>query len=192
MKEDKMLQALELIKNGVTAVGLLIESFLEAGYGASLSDMDRAYYKTLSKKAEAEAVKGEKQKFYNLVYRLKRDGLIESKNRDKLRLTNKGKILLGKLRIKLKISLPVTKYKKGPPNNRVTVVAFDVPEAERKKRKWLSVVLKNLDFNLIQKSVWIGKTKLPEEFLDDLRGLKMLSYVEIFEITKHGSLEQIS
>ena len=187
-----MLQALELIKNGVTAVGLLIESFLEAGYGASLSDMDRAYYKTLSKKAEAEAVKGEKQKFYNLVYRLKRDGLIESKNRDKLRLTNKGKILLGKLRIKLKISLPVTKYKKGPPNNRVTVVAFDVPEAERKKRKWLSVVLKNLDFNLIQKSVWIGKTKLPEEFLDDLRGLKMLSYVEIFEITKHGSLEQIS
>ena len=44
---------------------------------------------------------------------------------------------------------------------------------------------------MLQKSVWIGKTILPEELLDDLERLNLLSYVEIFAITKTGTIKQL-
>jgi hypothetical protein len=195
MKEEKTLKILELIKDGVETASVLIEAFLSAGYGASMRDMDRAIDKALSRRAQESQEREERQRFYNLVYRLKRDGLIENKHLGEIRLTTKGEGLLVKLRLKSKNSLPPPKYKKesgGKNENRVTVVAFDVPEKERQKRHWLVSALKNLDFNLVQKSVWIGKTKIPKEFLKNLNDLRMVSYVEIFEITKTGSLKQIS
>jgi len=44
---------------------------------------------------------------------------------------------------------------------------------------------------MIQKSVWVGKIALPEEFLRDLHRLQLISYVEIFEVTRAGSLKHI-
>jgi len=190
-KGDKTLTILELIKNGIEGISLLTEAFLSAGYGASFYDIDRAFDKALSRRAGAETTKEDKQRFYNLIYKLKEDGLITKEGFKKISLTNKGKDLLKKLLFRSKRSLPSPKRYKKENINKIIVVTFDVPEKERRKRKWLTSVLTNLNFNLIQKSVWIGKTRLPEEFLSDLRNLKMLGYVEIFEITRSGSLKQI-
>src|SRR3990172_4751526 len=44
---------------------------------------------------------------------------------------------------------------------------------------------------MIQKSVWSGKTKLPQEFISQLHELNLLSYVEIFTISKTGSLKKL-
>ena len=44
---------------------------------------------------------------------------------------------------------------------------------------------------MIQKSVWIGKVKIPKEFLDDLFKLRLIDYIEIFEISKAGSLKNL-
>jgi hypothetical protein len=44
---------------------------------------------------------------------------------------------------------------------------------------------------MVQKSLWLGKVKIPEEFLVDIRKLSLLDYVEIFEITKTGSLKNL-
>jgi hypothetical protein len=52
--------------------------------------------------------------------------------------------------------------------------------------------LKNLGFRMIQKSVWVGKVTLPEDFLSDLRQLNLISCVEIFEVNKAGSLRHIT
>lgn len=76
-------------------------------------------------------------------------------------------------------------------DRRSTIVAFDVPERFKEKRHWLRSVLKNLGLRMVQKSVWLGKVKIPREFIDDLKKLKILDFVEIFGITKGGTLEEV-
>ena len=44
---------------------------------------------------------------------------------------------------------------------------------------------------MIHKSVWIGKEKIPQELIIDLEELKILNFVEIFEVTKQGTLKKV-
>ena len=92
------------------------------------------------------------------------------------------------LKVKEK-SIPIVKseYKKIP-NEKFTIVIFDIPEVKRNKRDWLRECLKNLDFSLVQRSVWIGKAKIPKEFIDDIFELKLGKYIHIFEVSKSGTL----
>ncbi|MBI2635441.1 MAG: CRISPR-associated endonuclease Cas2, partial [Parcubacteria group bacterium] len=71
------------------------------------------------------------------------------------------------------------------------VVIFDIPEKQKHKREWLRGQLQDLGFKMIQKSVWMGKRKFPKEFLEDIRDLKLLAYVEIFSVTKTGSMRPL-
>jgi hypothetical protein len=45
---------------------------------------------------------------------------------------------------------------------------------------------------MIHQSVWVGKGEIPEDFVKDLGNLNILEFVEIFEISKTGSLNKIS
>lgn len=73
----------------------------------------------------------------------------------------------------------------------ITIVAFDIPERERRKRGWLRECLKLFDFTVLQKSVWIGRRRLPEGFIHALRERGLLKYVQIFAITRTGTIEEI-
>lgn len=84
-----------------------------------------------------------------------------------------------------------SRHLSADPSNELKIVSFDIPERDRGKRAWLRAVLKNLKFIKIQESVWAGKVELPEEFFVALRMLGLLTYVEIFAVTKAGSLRQI-
>ncbi len=84
----------------------------------------------------------------------------------------------------------ISNYSKAS-GNQLIIFAFDIPEHYRQKRAWLRAVLRNLGLKMLQKSVWIGRTKIPEIFLDDLRRLKMINYIEILAISKSGSLRQV-
>ena len=44
------------------------------------------------------------------------------------------------------------------------IVAFDIPECERRKRVWLRSALKNIGFNLIQKAYGPEKSKYRNNF----------------------------
>ena len=48
-----------------------------------------------------------------------------------------------------------------------------------------------LEFKMIQRSVWIGKSKIPDQFLKDLRAVGLIETVEIFEVGKSGSLRYL-
>src|SRR3989344_2266184 len=87
-------------------------------------------------------------------------------------------------------SLPESKYPIQE-KDELKIIIFDIPEAEKRKRAWLRSVLRNLEFTMIQKSVWSGKTKLPQEFISQMHKLNLLSYVEIFTISKTGSLKKL-
>ena len=86
--------------------------------------------------------------------------------------------------------MPVPFYAKER-NDAFVIIAFDIPEKERGRRSWLREALRNLGMKMVQKSVWMGKVKIPEAFLNDLRSFHLVDYVEVFEITKTGSLEHL-
>ena len=131
----------------------------------------------------------EKQRFRSLLSRLKRQGFIDQGER--LRITKKGLKKLFLIREKKKFSSRRISYE-SKKDSTVRVVIFDIPECERHKRVWLRAALLALEFSLCQQSVWIGKSKIPKKFLKDLRDREMLSYIQIFEVTKEGSLERMS
>ena len=91
--------------------------------------------------------------------------------------------------------MPINSYNdsksRSKNDDRLIIVIFDIPERERRKRAWLRLALKNIGLKLIQRSVWMGKVQIPKEFLDDIRELHLVNFVEIFEITKSGSLNQV-
>ena len=140
-----------------------------------------------------KTLKKDKRRFDDLLYRLRKDELvddIEKGEKSFLRLTQRGKEILSKLRDKKDNALPDAKYQSQNDDN-LKIIIFDIPEGERRKRVWLRSALKNLNFTMLQKSVWAGKSKLPHEFAIDLNKLKIISHVEIFAISKTGSLKQL-
>ncbi|TSA44075.1 CRISPR-associated endonuclease Cas2 [bacterium] len=194
MKGDILLKILMNIGNGVSELSDLFSAFLEAGYGASygriqyLSETRRNGGETGFNNKEAEI----RHRYSQLIYQLKKDGLIaESKEKSgSFSLTGRGKEKIKKLKGIKKYLLPKRHYyveKAGV----FTIITFDIPEPEKRKREWLREVLRNLGFSFVQKSVWVGKIKLPQDFLEDLKKLHLIAFVEIFQITKTGSLKHL-
>lgn len=132
--------------------------------------------------------------FNDLIYRLRRDRLIvEIKRGDKeiLKPTRKGIDKFENLKIKSASALPSQKLYQKTTDNLLKIILFDIPEKDRHQRRWLRSVLVNLGFKMLQKSVWIGKSKIPENLLEDFKRLKLIKYIEIIAITKTGSLKPL-
>lgn len=201
MKGDITLRVLEAVARGALEITTnmvdVIDVLLRMPYGSSLSKMNYELSRLESRRA-GESVRRMKefrlrQRYTNLISRLKRDGLIVEEKKSGKRLfalTPKGKIKISSLKLQTQNPLPRRSYEKGK-SGTLVIVVFDIPESERRKRWWLRESLKQLGLKMLQKSVWAGKVKFPKEFLDDLAKLRLTEYVEIFEITKTGSLEHV-
>lgn len=124
--------------------------------------------------------------FDSLLSKMKKEGLIEIRD-NKLAITEKGR---EKLKV-AKLGLWPRKDYQAEPDQTIKIIIFDIPEKERKKRDWLRFNLEEMGFEMLQKSVWVGKKKIPKEFLNDLARLKIADYVEIFGVSKTGSLRKI-
>ncbi len=188
-KGDITIKLLEIIAGAAVAPIALFVAFLNAGYEASCGKMNNELGKILESNSNSEKSKN-KQKYHSLLHRLKKNGFVAEKKRNGNKfifLTQKGKIKLQNLKSN---RLPAKHYAKEQ-GDKYIIIIFDIPERERKKRDWLRQALANIGLEMAQKSVWIGKVKIPNEFLKDLHDLKLLDFVEIFEITKSGSLKNI-
>jgi hypothetical protein len=193
MRGEATLKILEIVNKTIGPVMDIWEAFLRAGYGASGSKMDYEYYKLSRKREETAEYILEKRKNLKLLCKLKREGLLTERisgNEKYLSLTANGKKKLIELKNRRNNKLPANKYQKVA-GNTLIVVVFDVPERERHKRNWLRAVLMRLGLKMIQQSVWIGKTKIPQDFMDDLVEMGMTDYVEILGVNKSGSLKHI-
>lgn len=200
MKGDITLKILEAA--GELAINLfdLPAAIISAGYGASQGKIEYEMGEIKARRAVQNFREKEdrilQRRFSKMLTKLERDGLIsksKAKNRNEniFRLTAKGKGKIEELRARKENYQPVLKYEKEDSPNLI-IVSFDIPEAFRRKRNWLRAVLKNLDFSMVQKSVWVGKVKIPRLLLEDLRKYKMIGFVEIFEVSKSGSLNKIA
>jgi len=127
-----------------------------------------------------------KPTFSTILSRLKKEGFIErtdSKRKAVWRITQKGLkyIKEEKLREPAKI--------KSAADGITRIIAFDIPEKERKKRRWIREALLELDFRPLQKSVWIGMSPLPEDFFEDLDLLSLRRHIHLFSIDKKGTID---
>jgi len=64
------------------------------------------------------------------------------------------------------------------------LVVYDIPEAMKKERDWFRRQLKNFDFIMIQRSVWVGPSPLPREFLDYVKEIKIGDNFKTFKLAK--------
>lgn len=197
MRGNKIIKILNILRGCALSSKDLFEALLSAGYGASAGRveylMSESSRRRQKNKELFETFVKERQRFNSFIYYLKNDGIISEVNNNGKNLysiTAKGKKKLAVL-LKLKNNtIPVRQYPKVD-NKTFTIVTFDIPEKEKKKREWFRSVLLRLGYKIIQRSVLLGKTKIPQSLLDDLRRLKMIDYIEIFEITKTGSLRHL-
>jgi DNA-binding transcriptional regulator PaaX len=71
------------------------------------------------------------------------------------------------------------------------IVSFDIPEPERKKRRWIREALFERGYKPLQKSVWIGFSPLPKNFFEDLDLLTLRDHIHIFSIGKMGTIKSL-
>lgn len=190
MKGDLILKILEHVAEVAGDMTDLLEVFLSAGYGAPGWKMERMLREKNIERSRSKREFDQKQRYWDAVYRLKRDGLLAEKTKQRgkiLHLTGKGREKLKALRDK-KSGAHGKEYKMET-SNAFTIISFDIPERERRKRDWLRTTLHKGGFSVLHKSVFIGKIKVSEEFLEDLRKFDLMDCVKIFEITKTGTLE---
>jgi len=133
-----------------------------------------------------------KRRFYSVLNQLKKQGFISKGSHGKetfWEITEKGIKHIEKFSDKL--NLPKRNYKKEK-NDGLIIVVFDIPEKYRHKRNWIRQSLISLEFNLLQKSVWIGKNKIPQTFLKDMAELGIIDDVHIFSVIKAGTIKNFS
>lgn len=184
---------LETLEEGALNQLDFFKAVLISGYGASINKIDYEYNKNkkirANKKFQSEELEEKRQKLQKFLWKLKHDGLVvETKGENpKFSISSEGKIKLAKLKKKL----PAGQYKKEIHNSPV-IISFDIPEKLRRKRGWFREVIKNLGFKMIHQSVWVGNIKVPQELIIDLNRTNIIEFIEIFEISKAGSLRKIS
>ncbi len=73
-------------------------------------------------------------------------------------------------------------FPKDTPRN--MLVMFDIPELKKGEREWFRWHLKKANYLMIQKSVWVGPSPLPKEFLEYLKKIKLGDCIKIFKLAK--------
>ncbi len=179
---------LEIVAEGAISTIALAAAISSSGYGASGRMIERNTSKILEEmKADYKDFvdSARNRRHFKIVLdRLKKDGLIEETAGEWLATGLAKSKMLPKF-------MPVPAAYPREKDVTLKIVVFDVPEKQREKRDWLRDSLRNLGFKMLQKSVWVGKVKLPIEFIKDLRDLRIIGFVDILAVTKTGSLRPI-
>jgi CRISPR-associated endonuclease Cas2 len=76
----------------------------------------------------------------------------------------------------------VSPFNKDSPKN--LIVMYDIPHLQKKERDWFRRQLVNFGYIMIQKSVWVGPSPLPKDFLDYLKKIKIKDNLKTFKLAK--------
>ncbi len=73
-------------------------------------------------------------------------------------------------------------FAKEEPKN--LLIMYDIPESRKAEREWFRWHLKKFNYTMIQKSVWIGPSPLPKDFVDYLEKIKLRKTIKTFKLTR--------
>ena len=130
-----------------------------------LSFKPQVFFDDLGKINQLKATRKSLQSSY---YKAIKNGLIARGENGLPRLTEKG----------LKKTKPFVAKKMKQAR---LMIVFDIPEAERKKRDRLRLLLRELSFKQIQKSVWVSDNDHREYIQAEINELQLINYVQLFE-----------
>ncbi len=113
------------------------------------------------------------------IYRLQKRKFL-NKHKKGWYLTEAGRKYL----IKRENSLQQFKHSftKEMPKN--LIVMFDIPETKKAEREWFRWHLKKFNYLMIQKSVWVGPSPLPKEFLKYIEKIKLKDSIKTFKLAR--------
>lgn len=73
-------------------------------------------------------------------------------------------------------------FNKLSPKN--LIVMYDIPHNLKKERDWFRRQLIKFEYTMIQKSVWVGPSPLPKDFLAYLKEIKIGNNFKTFKLAK--------
>jgi len=76
----------------------------------------------------------------------------------------------------------ISDFEKDAPKN--LLLMYDIPHTMKKERDWFRRQLKSFNFIMIQKSVWVGPSPLPADFLDYLKRIGLQKEFKTFKLAK--------
>jgi len=129
-----------------------------------LPDFDFYQYQTLANKCSE----------------LKKRGLVKKGKNNEYYITTKGIYYIEENKSILK-SLNFIVNEKLPKN---LIVMYHIPQDQKKERDWFRCHLKKLNFEMIQKSVWLGPSPLPKEFLEYVEDVGIKDNFKTFKLSK--------
>ncbi len=73
-------------------------------------------------------------------------------------------------------------YKNTAPRN--LVVMYDIPTEKKKEREWFRRQLQKFNYIMIQKSVWVGPSPLPKDFLNYVKSIGLSNKIKTLKLAK--------
>jgi len=126
-----------------------------------------------------------KESVRNNFYYLNKNGYIE-KSAGSFIINKNGKEFLNKnIKRQLKNFDPINN--EGPKN---LLLLYDIPENKRSERNWFRRTLVKFGFVMVQRSVWVGPSPLPKEFLDYIKEIKLKDTIKTFKLEKDYNLHK--
>ena len=74
-------------------------------------------------------------------------------------------------------------FKKDSP--KTLLVMYDIPSDKKKERDWFRRHLKKFNYIMIQKSVWVGPSPLPKEFMDYVKEIGLKENLKTFKLAQN-------
>ena len=113
------------------------------------------------------------------LWKMKKNCLIEKRG-EKWHVTKRGRKYVQRKYDSLRQFPNV--FKKDAPKN--LIVMFDVPETKKVEREWLRWHLKKFHYIMIQRSVWVGPSPLPREFMRYVERIKLKDSIKTFRLAR--------
>ena len=115
----------------------------------------------------------------SIIYYLKKEELI-GKNDKGWYLTPQGK----KYMKRKEDSLQQFEHQFSKESPKDLLVMFDIPEIKKAEREWFRWHLKKFNYEMIQKSVWVGPSPLPKQFMDYISKIGLKNSIKTFKLAK--------
>lgn len=64
------------------------------------------------------------------------------------------------------------------------IVMYDIPHDKKKERDWFRRHLKKYNYEMIQKSVWVGPSPLPKDFLEYVKSIGLSKQLKSLKLAK--------
>jgi DNA-binding transcriptional regulator PaaX len=76
----------------------------------------------------------------------------------------------------------ISNFKKDTPKNLLLI--YDIPHEQKRERDWFRRQLIHFGFIMIQKSVWVGPSPLPTEFITYLKQIDLRKKFKTFKLAR--------